>query len=198
MTGSWLPRREDFYTYLRSVGSGSLTEKGRSYLSQYDGTQNPQANCISVSSPVIMVYMVYTELEVLADRVVMRSDWMNVERVIYTDGRGHPSNGERTPQGHTIGRWEDDVLVMDTALFSEHSGGLVVGVPSGEQKHIEERLSLSADGTALNYEFLLEDPEYLIEPVKGAARWDYRPDLSKAAGDCDIEAAQRFLSVPLN
>jgi hypothetical protein len=193
LNGVWLPRREDFFGYLRSVTEWSLTEKGQSYLDAYDGTQNPQADCVSVSSPVIMVYMVHTELEVLADRVVMRSDWMNVERVIYTDGRGHPENGPRTPQGHTIGHWDDGTLIMDTTLFSAHSGGLVVGVPSGEQKHIVERLSLSADGRALNYEFFLEDPEYLRAPVTGSAVWAYRPDLQPAASDCDLEAAQRFL-----
>jgi hypothetical protein len=198
LSGVWLPRREDFYKYLGSVSSWSLTELGQQYLSAYDGTQNPQANCISVSSPVIMVYMVHTELELLADRVVMHSDWMNVDRIIYTDGRGHPPNGERTPQGHSIGRWDGDTLVMDTALFSEHSGGLVVGVPSGPQKHIAERLTLSEDRTALLYEFELQDPDYLREPVTGSARWNYRPDLEPAAGECDLEAAQRFLAVPLD
>jgi hypothetical protein len=193
LDGVWLPRHEDFFAYLRSVNDWSLTAKGQAYLDAYDGTQNPQADCIPVSSPVIMVYMVHTEIETLDDRVVIRSDWMNVERVVYTDGRGHPQDGVRTPQGHSIGHWDGDALVIDTTLFNEHSGGLVVGVPSGLDKHITERLSLGEDRSSLNYEFVLEDPEYLRAPVRGSAVWTYRPDLVPAASDCDIEAAQRFL-----
>jgi len=193
LNGVWLPRHEDFFTYMRSAPSWSLTELGQQYLDAYDGSQNVQAECVSVSSPAIMVYMVHTELEVLEDRVIMKSDWMNVERVIYTDGRTHPEHGDRTPQGHTIGHWEGDALVMDTRLFSAHPGGLVIGVPSGLQKHLRERLTLQADGKALRYEFVLEDPEYLLEPVTGSAIWHYRPELEPAANECDLEAAQRYL-----
>ncbi len=196
LSGIWLPRYEDFFGLLASAASWPLTPRGREYRSAYDVTQNPQADCIPVSSPLIMVYMVHTELEMLPDRIVMHSDWMNVERTIYLDGRSHPENGERTLQGHTVGRWEGDTLVMDTALFAEHAAGIVTGLPGSEQKRIVERLSLSNDGKVLDYEFVLEDPVYLLEPVTGSGRWDYRPDLEPAASDCDLEAAQRYLNEP--
>jgi hypothetical protein len=34
----------------------------------------------------------------------MEGDWMESERGIYTDGGGHPGDGERSLSGHSIGR----------------------------------------------------------------------------------------------
>jgi hypothetical protein len=58
---------------------------------------------------------------------------------------------------------------------------------------MEERLSVGTDGRTLSYEFLLEDPEFLLEPVSGKAVWDYRPDLEPTAAACDLDSARRFL-----
>ena len=119
---------------------------------------------------------------------------MDAQRVVYTDGRGHPEDGERTLQGHTIGHWEGETLVMDTALFSEHILGTNARVPSGRRKHIVERLSLSEDRRALTYEFRLEDPDYLLEAVTGKGVWDYRPDLEPSGLPCSLEFARRPLA----
>jgi hypothetical protein len=124
--------------------------------------------------------------------VLIRVDWLDVERVVYTDGRGHPDDGERTIKGHTIGYWEGGTLVMDTTLFSQDSIG-DAGFATGPDKHIEERLSLGDDGKTLNYEFMLEDPENLLAPVAGGGVWDYRPDLKPSTVECYLDAARRDL-----
>ncbi len=193
LSGVWLPRREDFFGYLASVAHWPLTEKGAGFLAAYDGTQNPQANCVSVTSPVLMVYMVYTKIDVQPDKVAIHSDWMSVDRVAYLDGREHPDPSIRFEQGHTIGHWEGETLVLDTANFTQHSAGLVVSVPSGSGKHLLERLTLSSDGTSIDYDYVLEDPEYLKSPVSGHSQWAHRPDLQPSESACDIEAARRFL-----
>ena len=40
----------------------------------------------------------------------------------------------------------------------------------------------------------MEDPDYLAEPVSGASRWDYRPDLDPDPLPCDLESARRYLT----
>jgi hypothetical protein len=196
LAGVWLPRREDYFAFVRATNSSdwSLTPNGLRHRDTYNGVATPQADCIPVSAPAITLYPVHTELVVSRDRVLIRTDWMNVERVVYTDGRRHPENGERTVQGHTIGHWEGETLVMDTALFSEHILGTNARVPSGRQKHVFERLSLSEDRKALTYEFRVEDPEYLLEAVTGKALWDYRPDLRPSGVACSLDAARRPLA----
>ena len=114
------------------------------------------------------------------------------------DGRGHPENGARTNQGHSIGRWEDDVLVVDTTHFEDHLLGnsvplsAVQGIASGAQKHVVERYQLSEDGTRLSIDFLVEDPEYLEEPFTATMEWDYASDIEPIRFGCEPEEARRF------
>jgi hypothetical protein len=136
---------------------------------------------------------------------MIRSEFFNVDRTVHMDGRGHPREGERTNQGHSIGRWEDGALVVDTTLFAEHrlgnSQGLSIasrlantqGLPSGPRKRVVERYQLSQDGTRLLINFVLEDPDYLAEPLTISTEWDFAPTLQPLRFGCDPEQAQRFL-----
>jgi hypothetical protein len=193
LAGVWLPRGEGFIEFARQTNSNewALTPSAERQRDAYDGVSTPQVDCVPVSAPTVMLQPVHTEIIVSGDRVLIRRDWMDVERAVYMDGRGHPENGERTVQGHTIGRWDDETLVMDTALFKEHILGTNAKIPSGLRKHLVERLFLSADRKSLNYEFTLDDPDYLLEPVTGNASWDFRPDLKPSGLPCNLEAARR-------
>ena len=56
----------------------------------------------------------------------------HTERVIYLDGRAHPNDGERSNQGHSIGWWVGETLVVDTALFADHRSTIPnLGIPGG-------------------------------------------------------------------
>ena len=48
------------------------------------------------------------------DQIAILRETGGLPRRIYMDGRGHPEDLEPTWQGHSIGRWEDNVLVVDT------------------------------------------------------------------------------------
>ena len=50
--------------------------------------------------------------------MVLRHEWMDVKRVIHMDLKEHPKNGARTSLGHSIGRWEGETLVIETANYS--------------------------------------------------------------------------------
>ena len=171
---------------------GALTEKGAAAQAQYSESNNPVANCIPFPSPTIATAPYLNEIEVQDDTVTMRSEFFNVERTIYMDGRGHPENGERTNQGHSIGRWEGNVLVADTTHFEDNRAGNRAGIPSGAQKHVVERYALSEDGTRIVIDFIAEDPEYLAEPLTGSIEWDYAPDLEMLRFSCDAESARRY------
>ncbi len=188
--GVWLPRWDAFFAL--SNTPWPLTDQGRQFRDGPESAQIPLYECVPFATPRIMVIPVRAEIEFLTDRVVIRVDWLDVDREVYIDGRGRPIDGRRTIQGHSVGYWEGDTLVIDTRLFSQNSMG-DYSLPSGPRRHIEERLSLGENGELLNYEFVLEDPEYLSGPVSGGGVWDYRPDLQPSSVDCDLEAARRNL-----
>ena len=193
LAGIWLGRYG-----LAQVGTNladwPLTAKGRSAQAAYDGTQNPHIDCIPVAAPSLMLYSNVYAVDVRDDRVVIDIEWMNARRVIFLDGRPHAQSGERTNQGHSIGRWEGTTLVVDTRLFADNGAGNAFEIPSGADKSLVERLTPSSDGKRIEYAFVLEDPEYLAAPIRGEGVWDYRPDLTPLPNECDPDIARRFLN----
>src|SRR5690606_26002783 len=114
----------------------------------------------------------------------------------HLDQSGHPANAAPSLLGHSIGRWEGETLVVDSASFAPNPRGVAAtGVPSGPGKRMIERFTLAADGLSLRRETTLEDPDYLTAPVAWVMVWDHRPELdfSSASETCDPEVANRFL-----
>ena len=187
LAGVW---RGDPSTSLnRQAGSVALTPAGEAARNSYDRvTDSPNAQCIAMPPPFLNSSLNYlTGIEIHDDRVMLRNEFFDMERTVWMDGRQHPENGERTNQGHSIGWWEDDVLVVDTVLLADHrAGNGFFGVPSGAQKHVVERFSLSEDGTHAIVDVVVEDPEYLAEPFIGQTRMVYSPHLQLFTYDCQL------------
>ena len=85
-------------------------------------------------------------------------------RVIYMDGRPHPTGDDLRPSyfGHSVGRWDSDSLVVDTVGFNEKQW--LVGVyPTTERLHLTERIS-RPDLRTLSYEATIDDPGAYTAP----------------------------------
>ena len=117
-------------------------------------------------------------------------------RIVPTDGRTHRTDIGPSYLGDAIGHWEGDTLVVDTTNFADHAAGNSFEIPSGADKNLLERLTLSDDGKRVSYEWVLEDPEYMTEPIVGDGSWEYRPDLERQPPECDLEVARRFIERP--
>jgi hypothetical protein len=189
LAGVWdAIRGYDDFRFVR----GALTPRGAAIVSDFDEGQSPVKDCLAFPVPIVTILPYRTRLEVEPDRILLHSEYFDVERVIYVDGRGHPQSGERTPQGHSIGRWDGDALVVETALFSDHPLGNWRGLPSGAQKRVVERFEPTPDRTRLRVSFRVEDPEYLVDPWIGQVVWDFVADGEILPYRCDREIARRF------
>lgn len=195
LAGTWFAPLGPFRAFrVAASNAWGLTDKGRTAMAAFDTTQASYANCVPVTAPTLMIYPVTSTVEINADAVIFNVDWMTSRRVVYTDGGGHPSDGERTLHGHSIGHWEGETLVVDTVQYAPHKEGLTLGLPSGAGKHTVERFSLADDGRHMNYQVMLEDPEYLVEPVSYSSQLEYRPDLKPTGLACDPEVARRYIT----
>lgn len=204
LTGKWRADRSMLISYPGGFDGFfhallKLTEQGLAAQAAYDplSAENPESTCIGRPTPSAFVssagYLLEFELDEDSEILFIRSEYFDEERTIYLDGRAHPGADERFATGHSIGWWEDDALVIDTANFTDHRSPYQIGVPSGPHKHVIERYRLIENGTRMAAEFMLEDPEYIAEPLVHGRELVYSPHEEMFRHNCDPEAAGRFI-----
>jgi hypothetical protein len=193
LAGRWVPVNSDFTVgMVTAPASWPLTEVGRAGLE--DGAGDTQGRCIPWPAPLLMTLPMLRTIGVHADRVTIDFDWLDAERLVRLDLTEHPKDLAPTLQGHSIGRWDGDTLVIDSRGFMPHDEGAGFGVPGGPDKHLVERLTLTPDRTRLTYEFTVEDPLSLTAPATFRMQWVHRPDLAPDGAECDVALAERFLN----
>jgi len=87
------------------------------------------------------------------------------ERTVHMGMSAHPANIEPSWAGHSIGRWEGDVLVVDTVEFMP--GRLTGTTPHSAELQVVERFSLGDGAMTLTREYTVEDPGYFTESYTG-------------------------------
>jgi hypothetical protein len=84
-------------------------------------------------------------------------------RIVPIDGRKHnPARIETTYMGYTVGRWEEDTLVLDSISFVDTTWLARGGFFHSDQMHVIEKFT--RQGNQIKYEVTVEDPEVLVEP----------------------------------
>jgi hypothetical protein len=102
--------------------------------------------------------------------VVILSEMIHDARIIPLDGRPHRAAHLRSMTGESIGRWEGDTLVVDTANYNDKgwiatnaAAGRVKGIPQSEQLHVVERFRRVDAGT-IQYSVTIDDPLMYARP----------------------------------
>jgi hypothetical protein len=80
------------------------------------------------------------------DMIVVRLEYFDLVRVIYMNETSHPDDWPHSQTGHSFGRWDGDMLVVDTARLV---GGTLFnnGVEYTENVHLIERFRLADENT---------------------------------------------------
>jgi hypothetical protein len=94
--------------------------------------------------------------------VIHESD--NTFRQIYTDGRALPKEfGFPAYMGYSVGRWERDTLVVETAGFNDKTPLDLIGHPHSEALRIVERFH-RRDFGHMDVEMTFDDPQLYTKP----------------------------------
>ena len=148
-----------------------LTDAGRQAAEGFDpsSTDNPRLRCEPTNILFDWGFETFTN-RITQDENSIRIQYgaPGIDRTIHLNESAHPANVEPSVAGHSIGHWEDDVLVVDTVGFKPgvlsadaymmHSAGL----------HVVERFSLDRATGALRREYVAEDPAYFVGQYRGA------------------------------
>lgn len=174
-----------------------LTEEGKTAEAAFRIEDDPLLRCIGRPTPGDIVYTDLYPLQIEIngdDTITIRSQFFDEQRTVYVDGRPHPPSSERFHEGHSIGHWEGETLVVDTTNFADHRSPYQNGVPSGARKHVVERFRLTDGGTRLTVEFTLEDPQFIARPMTHRRKLIYTPQADMSPFDCDLESTRRYIN----
>jgi hypothetical protein len=120
------------------------------------------ANCLPPGMPTIMNQPYPMEFLLTPGKVTIVIEAYTQVRHIYTDGRALPDDPDPKFHGTSVGHWEGDTLVVETAGFSPQTT-MAPNVPHSEKMKIVERFKLS-DPDTMNIETTITDPEALTKP----------------------------------
>jgi len=185
--GLWVPDRSD---PKHAFGKGDpvwtpAAAKQIEALTAADKAGKPvniYVNCLPEGMPSFVIMTLNaTEFLFTPGRVTILGEFDgNRLRRIYTDGRKHPADPDPTFNGHSIGHWEGETLVVDTIGILPQTflpTGQAVALPNNGDMHIAERIHL-LDPNTLSFELTVTAPHVLAAPWKISRSFKRQADRS--------------------
>ena len=124
--------------------------------------------------------------------VVILYEEMTHFRQIFTDGREIPKDPNPALLGYSVGRWDGDALVVDTAGFSDVSWLDDPGHPHTEALHVTERFR-RRDFGHLEIAITIDDSKTYTRPWTVTEHFNYLPDTEILENICENEKDARHL-----
>jgi hypothetical protein len=148
-----------------------LTEAGRQAGEGFDPSSddNPRLRCEPTNILFDWTFETFTN-RITQDESTIRIQYgaPGIDRTIHLDVAEHPAVVEPSVAGHSIGRWENDVLVVDTVGFRPGVLSADTRTMHSDQLHVVERFTLDHERGALRREYVAEDPLYFSGQYRGA------------------------------
>ena len=151
----------------RLYGGSALTEVGEKGAKDFKREDNPRFHCETTS--VVFDWTFDGPVNRITqnkDTIVLEYGQFGLKRTIYMNVKEHPHNLKLTRTGHSIGHWDGDTLVVDTAGFAP--GFLNPPVHNSDQLHVVERFVLDPSKVSLTRSYVAEDPVYLKGKYTGS------------------------------
>jgi len=104
-------------------------------------------------------------------------------RQVFTDGRKLPEDPQPSWLGSSVGRWEGDTLVVDTAGLNDRTWLDASGHRHSERLQITERLHRVSFGR-IETQITLDDPDTFTKPVTFKFNYELLPDTDLIESYC--------------
>jgi hypothetical protein len=198
LSGIWnrLGCVEDPITCPMQVEMLPLKARTIGFRDAFDEVLAPKYDCVQATVPSLINDPYNFVIEQQADRIVMRYEKDDVVRTVWLEGHGHQEPGvyDFFAHGHSVGRYEDDELIVETTRFSFDPIGLddMLNIPSSTQKRVVERYRL--EGGRLRASVTTYDPLILLEPIEMRLEWE-PTDTALLHYGCDPELAKLQLEL---
>jgi hypothetical protein len=120
------------------------------------GNDNPVSNCLPAGPSIGLFGELQKVIQTPGLVAILNEN--GIFRQVFTDGRPQPEDPTPTWQGYSIGHWEGDTLVVETAGFHDKSWLDFGGHPHTEALRVTERYRRKDFGH-MQLQFTVDDPK---------------------------------------
>jgi hypothetical protein len=144
--------------------------------------------CLPPGTPRIYLQPVPMQVIQTPKAVLLLYEYDHIVRYVFTDGRKHPEDITPTYMGHSIGRWDNDIFVVDTVGFNDKTWLDRIGHAHSDQLHVIERFH-RLDQNNLELDITMEDAKALAKPWDVHFGFSLHPDWDILEQACTDNAA---------
>jgi len=149
------------------------------------GKDAPRANCLPDPFPYYHMVDLARFVQTPGLIVILYQGTTNsVHRTIFTDGRTLPADINPSWMGYSVGHWEGDTLVVETAGFNDRGWLDIEGHPHTEALRITERFH-RRDFGHMDLEMTIDDPKTFTRPFSFKIPKTLEPDTDLLESVCE-------------
>jgi hypothetical protein len=181
LAGLWRPSGRLIFDITRGLKAGETIPYRPAAEALYktrvanDYKDDPTSNCIVGGVPRSdFVPYPFKILEGL-DQVTILYEAVHSFRQIFTDGRALPNDPNPQWFGYSVGRWQGDVFVVESAGFNDNVWLDNAGRPAGERLRVTERF-IRRDFGHMAIEAVIDDPAHYTRPWTVTEQLTLMPD----------------------
>jgi hypothetical protein len=149
--------------YLKEVPFQPVAEKLYKQCLETSGTTDPVARCLPFGVPRVHVTFEPYQMIQRSDRLVVLHENLTMFRQIFMDGRELPKDPTPTWMGYSVGHWEGDALVVNSAGFNGKAWLDTNGHPTSDALHVIERFR-RLDFGHMEIRITIDDPKMYTRP----------------------------------
>ena len=126
---------------------------------------NPMIRCLPAGVPRLDAYTHPYKIVQTPELLVILYESDTMFRQIFIDGRELPKDPEPSWFGYSVGKWDGDVLVVETAGFNDQTWLDGFGHPHSDAMRLTERFRRVNTGR-MEIDIVIDDPKAYTRPLK--------------------------------
>ncbi len=200
ISGIWLPVPELSEPWPQNLDALPLTEAAKTKLQAFDPQRFDSTQfCLPYGTPRNTLNTAPYPIEILQtdEQITFLFDRLGDIRRIFIDGRPQPQDPIPKWMGHSIGRWNNKTLFIETIAMTPESILNDAGLPHSDSMRLEESFALvnKRGEPMLAYELTLFDETYYKHPLTTSRYFRRVPhiEMGEGSGLCLLDQWRRQL-----
>jgi hypothetical protein len=178
----WSTNMTDPAAFPLFKGGYPLTPAAQAVVAKWDPLNNELLRCGTKGMPLIMITPAPVEFVRDGQRIIMRIEEYDSQRIIYMDPKAQPP-AKPSQMGFSRGRFEGRTLVVETDHLQKQTFD-PDGVPQSESMKLVERFTPNADSSRLDYRITVTDPVNFTRPFDLTRYFTWKPEMTVAPYNC--------------